>query len=337
MAIIPQEIYDIKGMLDTMLGESKQELDSSLQLEYPCPRCIEKYGMAEAPKHNLSISLMKMKYNCWKCSSEGDSDMMGNLSKLFRLYGNDDMLRSYMSKISSLKSSGLYRLQNDDGKPNESVEEEAVTLPNSFIHFKEGDRNTAMKYLSNRGIGWDIIERYNIGYTLFDNGDRKFSHRVIIPSYDMYGNLNYWVGRNYLQNMKNRMKYMNPKVEKRDIIFNERFIQWDADITLVEGPFDHIVVPNSVPLLGKSLTKRYRLYWELVEKSNANINIMLDADAYESAIEIYKLLNHGDLYNRIRYIPMADNEDPSSIYESYGCRGIVKRLSNAVKFKEFFL
>ena len=100
---------------------------------------------------------------------------------------------------------------------------------------------------------------------------------IIIPSYNALGELNYWVGRDYLPPMRNehskvlngvsqiiphtysRLKYDNPKVEKKNIIFNEEKIQWDADITLVEGPFDHIVVPNSVPLLGKALNKEYKL------------------------------------------------------------------------------
>ncbi len=338
MANIPQDIYDIKGMLDTMLGDSKQELDSSLQLEYPCPRCIEKYGVMEAPKHNLSISLEKMKYNCWKCSSEGDGDMMGNLSKLFRLYGSEDMLSSYLSKVMSLKSSGLYTIHTSDGKPVEAIEEEALKLPNGYIAFEEGGKNdrSALSYLTNRGIDWDIIKRYNIGYTRYCNDTKKNSFRIILPSYDVYGNLNYWVGRDYLPDGK-RVKYMNPKVEKRDIIFNEKLVQWDADITLVEGPFDHIVVPNSIPLLGKSLNNRYKLYWELLERANANINIMLDGDAYDTVVEIYKFLNHGRLYNRIRYIPMEENEDPSSVFQEEGYEGIMKKLLNYKTIEEVYL
>lgn len=338
MANIPQEIYDIKGMLDTMLGESKQELDSSMQLEYPCPRCIEKYGSMEVHKYNLSISLAKMKYHCWKCSSESDGDMMGNLSKLFKLYGGDTMLLAYYSKISSLKSSGLYTIHSSDGDRQEKIEEEVVELPSGYTPLNEGvsPYKSALEYLFNRGIGWDIIKRFNIGYTRYCNDNNRFSFRIILPSYDAYGNLNYWVGRDYLPYGK-RVKYMNPKVEKRDIIFNENMVQWDADITLVEGPFDHIVVPNSIPLLGKSLNRRYKLYWDLMEKANACVNIMLDGDAYDSVLEVYKLLNHGRLYGKIRYVPMGENEDPSSVYQEYGWKGIMKRINECKTINEVYL
>jgi hypothetical protein len=120
-------------------------------------------------------------------------------------------------------------------------------------------------------------------------------------------------------------------------VFNEEKIQWDADITLVEGSFDHIVVPNSIPLLGKALNKDYKLYWDIISKCNANCNIFLDSDAYQSVKEIYKLLNHGNLYGRIRYIPVEEGEDPSSLYEKGGYKKIAEHLANAQQIKEIFL
>jgi DNA primase len=174
-----------------------------------------------------------------------------------------------------------------------------------------------------------------LGYTSFQEEDKKSSYRIIIPSYDAYGELNYWVGRNYLP--LDRIKYDNPKVEKRDIIFNEEKVQWDADITLVEGAFDHIVVPNSIPLLGKALDTDYKLYWELVTRANANINIFLDADAFQTVKQVYKLLNHGRLYDRIRYIPVGGDEDPSSLFEKGGYKAIVEHLRNARQIDEVYL
>ena len=102
-----------------------------------------------------------------------------------------------------------------------------------------------------------------------------------------------------------------------------------ADITLVEGPFDHIVVPNSVPLLGKALNEGYKLYWDLLYKARARVNIFLDADAFQTVRETYSFLNHGSLNGRIRYIPIEGDEDPSSLYQKYGWRGIANKLASA--------
>ena len=168
---------------------------------------------------------------------------------------------------------------------------------------------------------------------------KKYSYRVIIPSYNAIGELNYWVGRDYLpKNPKfERTKYSNPKAEKKEIIFNEERIQWDADITLVEGAFDHIVVPNSIPLLGKALDKDYKLYWDIITKANAKVNIFLDGDAYGTVKEIYKLLNHGRLYDKVRYIPVGEKDDPSSLYQEGGYKKIAEHLANAQQIKEVYL
>ena len=64
---------------------------------------------------------------------------------------------------------------------------------------------------------------------------------------------------------------------------------------------------------------------------------MLDADAYQSVKEIYKLLNHGKLYNKIRYIPIEEGEDPSSLYQKCGYKEIARHLANAQQIKEVYL
>jgi DNA primase len=267
--------------------------------------------------------------------------MHGSIKKLIRAFGNEKLLNEYISVIHSIKDSELYKLHFNEFD-NTIIEKEALKLPSSFKFFEKDKRNnyTALKYLQNRGIGWDIIEKYKLGYTEREEENKKGSFRVIIPSYNALGELNYWVGRDYLpksEKYAQRIKYDNPKVEKKDIIFNEDKIQWDADITLVEGTFDHIVVPNSIPLLGKALNKDYKLYWELINRANGNINVWLDGDAYESVKQIYSLLNHGNLYNKIRYIPTNENDDPSSLYQKGGYKEIARHLTNAQQIKEIYL
>ena len=338
-----QELEKLYNILTVFLGDSKSGYcDGQMQYQFPCPHCIEKYGYQEARKYNLEVSFTKGGvFQCWKCSSEGDDLMHGSIKKLIRAFGNEKLLNEYISVIHSIKDSELYKLHFNEFD-NTIIEKEALKLPSSFKFFEKDKRNnyTALKYLQNRGIGWDIIEKYKLGYTEREEENKKGSFRVIIPSYNAIGELNYWVGRDYLpksEKYAQRIKYDNPKVEKKDIIFNEDKIQWDADITLVEGTFDHIVVPNSIPLLGKALNKDYKLYWELINRANGNINVWLDGDAYESVKQIYSLLNHGNLYNKIRYIPTNENDDPSSLYQKGGYKEIARHLMNAQQIKEIYL
>jgi DNA primase len=214
----------------------------------------------------------------------------------------------------------------------------SLALPDMYIPFEKGKMcpKKPLEYLQERGIGWDIIEKYNIGYTSYNPNHRDISNRIILPSHNADGKINYWTGRDYSGYCKNQ-KYFNPKVERKNIIFDEDKIQWDADITLVEGPFDHIVVPNSIPLLGKSLKNDFYLYQKLVLSANANINIFLDNDAKNDALTVYKLLNQGRLYNKIRYICADSGKDPSDIYRERGKKGIIENLRKATKINEVFL
>lgn len=338
--MIPQEIYKLKNILDSFLGESKRGLDESLQLEYPCPLCVEEHGDKEINKYNLSISLSKQLFNCWKCSSVHD-EMHGSIIKLIKLYGNDSLLKDYKETIISLKESKLYKINYSDSDFNidyNTANKKEVELPKNFHLLKNANPNNkgALKYLFDRGLDWDIINDFKIGYTDYDKTNLQASSRIIIPSYNEFGELNYWTGRDFT-NLSYRQKYYNPVVERKDIIFNEEKVQWDADITLVEGPFDHIVVPNSIPLLGKSLKKNYLLYDKLTQKANGKILIFLDQDAVNDSVEIYKLLNHGRLYNQIRIIQSTENKDPSEIFNLNGRDGIINALRSVKKLDEVFL
>ena len=340
-----QELEKLYNILAVFLGEAKNGFDeNTYQYQFPCPNCVERDGWMEARKYNLEVNLQKQVFKCWKCCSI-DEHMSGSIIKLIRMHGNEKLLQEYKDVIHEIRNSELYKINFTSGDFNidtSVIEREELKLPSSYKPFKKDGKNNwgALKYLQDRGIGWDIIEKFKIGYTEREEENKKGSFRIIIPSYSALGELNYWVGRDYLpksDKFPSRVKYDNPKVEKKNIIFNEEKLQWDADITLVEGPFDHIVVPNSVPLLGKALNKEYKLYWDLITKANANVNIMLDADAFNTVKELYKFLNHGNLYGKVRYIPMEGDEDPSSLYQSGGYKKIVEHLRNAQQIDEVYL
>lgn len=333
-------INKLVKLLIEFLGEPKNEIDSSYQLQFPCPRCIENKGEKEKNKFNLEVNIQKGLFQCWSCCSS-DENMHGSIYKLIKMYGNDNILKEYKDTIYTFRESDLYKLKfnKEDFKiEKEEINDNELTLPSNYHKIKANTKNNlyALNYLFKRNIKWDIIEEFNIGITDYEENNKQLSNRIIIPSYNQYGELNYWTGRDYT-NLDYRQKYFNPKIERKDIIFNEEKISWDSDITLVEGPFDHIVVPNSIPLLGKKISQDYKIYTALNSKCNANINIFLDGDAFETVKEIYSLLNHGRLYNKIRYIPVSKDLDPSEIYQKYGKKGIIEHLKKASKLSEIIL
>lgn len=338
--MIPQEIYNLKNLLVQCLGESKKELDESYQLQFACPRCIENKGDGEKRKFNLEVNLKKGVFNCWSCG-QFDEEMHGSILKLFKLYGNESIIKEYKDTVKSLQQSKLYQISFENGDFNIDftiVENNSVNLPNNFTAFNKDKKNNykALDYLLKRGITWDIINKYKIGYTKYDENFKQLSSRIIIPSFNKFGELNYWTGRDFT-NLPKRQKYYNPIIERKNLIFNEEYVEWDADITLVEGPFDHIVVPNSIPLLGKVLKTDFKLYQYIITKANANVNIWLDSDAFEDIKKIYQLLNHDRLYGKIKFIPTPEGEDPSSVFQKFSKKGVIECLKNAKQIEEIYL
>ena len=320
--------------MSSFLGTPKNDITDAGQLQFPCPRCIADKGSKETHKFNLEVNIYKG-FQCWSCCSM-DDEMRGSVSKLIKMYGNEAIMHEYRQLITEMRNEPLYELHFKD--TTEPLLKKETQLPSNFrpLSLKKYSPPKVLEYLKKRGISWDIIEQFGLGYTAYDANNKQVSSRIIIPSYNQFGELNYWTGRDYT-NIPNRQKYFNPKAERKDLIFNEDKVQWDANITLVEGPFDHLVVPNSIPLLGKVLTPDFKIYQSLMEKANANINIFLDGDAYDNVIKLYKTLNQGRLKNKIRYIPVGETFDPSELYALGGRKAILNHLANAQTLSEFTL
>ena len=141
------------------------------------------------------------------------------------------------------------------------------------------------------------------------------------------------MGRSY--DKYSKLKYKNPEVSKMEIIFNEGKINWDSNIYLVEGVFDHMALPNSIPMLGKVLNDV--LFKKLIDKAAAKVIIVLDYDAKKDAIKLYKRLNSARLRNRVLIVDMPEGFDIADVYQKLGKKGVIKLLTTARKIKESLL
>lgn len=300
------------NILESFLGPNRKHNEETGQLSVDCPACSYEKGMPEGDgKGNLEINYHKNVFRCWSCYDT--NKMHGSIIKLLKKYGNPKIIRDY-----------LLLKPDADVINNKEQTEIIVTLPEGFKRLsdcteKDYKSNQAKKYLYERGITDEIINTYNIGYTITG----KFFNRIIIPSYDSNNKLNYFIAR-WFSKEYTKIKYLNPEAEKKEIIFNENKINLDATIYLVEGVFDHVVTPNSIPLLGKFIPNN--LIEVLHDRAMGYIVILLDSDAYQDAINLYKQLNFGDLRGRIKLVKPPDGHDPSSIYQQLGSKGIVKLL-----------
>lgn len=320
-------------IVSSLAGESKQGgyMRDLSQYQFCCPWCAAENGGSPDGKYNLEVNFSLGKYHCWKCESKG------KISGLIKRWGTRTQLGDYYSEIKSIRESKQYDLKSFEDSQIEEKDESLLFLPKGFrkMDLKSCPNNRAKNYLLNRGFTQKMVDRFNIGYTGYREDDKSMSNRIIIPSYNENGFLEYWVGRDFTGNPK-RVKYKNAKADRKTIVFQQSLVIWDADIILVEGAIDCLYYPNSIALMGKVLTGDSELFRQLYERSNANITICLDADTDISETKrIYSLLNRGRLRGKVWYIRMTDDKDFGDAYASGGKQRIVELLKDRKQFSDF--
>lgn len=286
-----EDVDVLVDIFKDILGKPRHHYKSKSQISFDCPVCSEEKGLPNGDgKGNLEINYLKHVYKCWACTDTNGTH--GPLGKLIDIYG-------------SKKHKRLYNLIRPDEYVSEKSEKTQLLLPEGFVRFKDSNpilihHKEAYRYLVSRGVTDNMIDKFNIGYTI--TGD--FAYRIIVPSYDIDGNLNYFIGRTWL---KNKIKYKNPSVSKDEIIFNEKSIDWDKPIYLVEGVFDGFFLDNSLVMLGKKMSNL--ILTTLYTKAKNNIVICTDGDAWNDGLRIYNELNGGLLYNRVKIVKLPKDKD----------------------------
>jgi DNA primase len=286
--------YDlVKDLLDNFLGEPQRYDETIGQVTYDCPVCsydIKSLSKGDG-KGNLEISIEKNVYHCWACGETHDT--IGHLGKLIDKYG-------------SKNDKKIYKLIRPDKFEKKEREYKTLELPKEYkkfedIHPLHLPRKEALNYLKKRGITQEIIDKFQIGICI----DGEYGGRIIVPSFNKKGDLNFFVSRSW--NPKSRLKYKNPEAPKDFLIFNESLIDWKKDIYIVEGVFDSFFLENSIALLGKFINDN--LWEKLYDKAKKDIIICLDGDAFDDAKKLYDKLNGGALYNRIKLVKLPKDKD----------------------------
>jgi len=289
------EVEVLVELLSDVLGNVHQHYESKFQISFDCPSCADEKGLDHGDgKGNLEINYDRHVFKCWACSET--SGMHGPLGKLIDKYGTK-------------KQKKLYNLIKPEGLKVEEKKKPKLHLPEGYTTFEDSNPRfiphiEAYKYLQSRGITDEMISRYKIGYTVTGS----FAYRIIVPSFNTEGVLNYFIARSWVPK---KMKYKNPTAEKDQIIFNEGLIDWNKDIYLCEGVFDSFFLENSLVMLGKKVSDL--IFSTLYEKANANIIICLDGDAWDDALKLYHTLNGGRLYNKIKIIKPPKDSDVADL------------------------
>jgi len=238
---------------------------TSGEMLFKCPKC-------DHEKLKLSINVEKNAFKCWVCGFSGNK-----ISRLISKYAPEEY--AAWSNIAEELDLSQYEFifQEEAEEPDQ-----LVTLPNEFKTLtgpKTGEKKKALDYLYSRDISDLDILKWKIGYCDFG----EYAGRVVIPSFNSKGKLNYFIARAYNEDW---MKYKNPRASK-NIVFNDLNVDWEDDIIIVEGVFDAIRHKNCVPILGSSLRENHKLFQKIC-RNKTEVFISLDEDAKSKELYIAK-------------------------------------------------
>ena len=277
-----------------------------------CPSC-------KHSKRKLSININKNKFKCWVCDLKGN-----DISHLLKKFSTNSLYNQWKELAGEINLAEIKEI-NQERYEKVELPAEYKNLDNK-IKYKSPKRIQALKYLmKERGLEEKDIWRWQIGFC----EEGKYSDRLIIPSFDKEGSINYFVARAF-----NRIPwppYDNPKAKKNEIIFNELYIDYDDDLILVEGVFDAIKAGyNAIPLLGSTLPEDSKLFNEIV-KNNSTVYLGLDKDAKDKQFKIERLLS---LYGIETYkIPLGKFSDIGEMNKRQFslAKNNAKRIKNSMR------
>ena len=230
-----------------------------------CPACCKD----NPSKKKLIIRIKDGTHHCWVCDLKGKT------------------LKYTLKKFHPQKFREYQRLYGEFA--TNVVEEETIIerpqVPPGFAllaqnyNSRDPDLRDTISYVKKRGLTLKDFWRFKLGSCR----SGRFKRRLIIPSFESSGELNYYVARSIDGKYP---KYINAKYPKRDLIFNEININWKKPITLVEGPFDLFKAgENATCILGSSLNEKYVLFQKIIQ-NRSPVFLALDPDAMLKTMKI---------------------------------------------------
>jgi hypothetical protein len=278
--------------LEKIFGPGKLFTNSkgSKNLCVVCPNCVKQNkNSAINGQRKLAIEINNEKNHCWVCDKR---------------YKTVFPWIVFQRRLNLQKEyEELFERELETKKEEEQY---SISLPNDFmligqnLESKNFLVDRAANYLFSRGMSIKDLWRYKCGIS----DEYEYRDRIIIPSFTIDGNLNYFLARAIYSS---DMKYVNCGYDKNEIVFNEFYVDWNKELILVEGPMDLLnIEENATCLLGSSLSRESRIF-NFIIQNKTPVVLCLDLDAVEKQRKIAELLYSYDIPTKIIKI---DRKDP---------------------------
>lgn len=315
-------------------------------------------SMHVSPKLNI--------FKCFVCNTGG------NVFTFVQKHENVSFMEAV--KIVASKSGIAFNHEiNNQSTSKYKKEFDIMDLSLKFFqnNLASSDGIDAKKYLISRGIDDAIIKDFKIGLSLSNNKlkeffDNKkisletafdigllnksgidyfdvFQNRIMIPIYDMQGNLAGYTARAYLKDEKS--KYINSKetiiYKKSNILFNyynaKDIARLEKQIVVVEGNMDAITmcvygIKNVIALMGVVISKNQI---DALKKLNSKIILMLDND---NAGKSATLSVGKDLYDAgldVNVVRLTGAKDPDEYIRKFGVDALKENINHPKKYLDF--
>lgn len=244
-------------------------------------------------------------YRCFKC------DSAGSIRSLFRhlgipVAGSVLSMEQMAERIAKIKASRAF---HRDAMPKKL---EKTALPMEYIELEPGNKmgwlvKQALIWLNRRGIHWDQIQKWQIGYCPFGH----HAQHLILPVFDESGGVATFQSRRFIGTTTPKSK--NPKAKlnemsKADVMYGEHRVEKGDNLVLVEGPFDVLYLERMFARLKMKRFKPLAILGHQISSVQAqtlhrfeprSVWVIMDADAVKDGRKIGTKLARivdGDVY-----------------------------------------
>jgi len=259
-----RSVSDSIAFYESVFGRGRISANG-INFDVRCPICAP----SDPSKKKLSIRTDTSANHCWVCGFKSRS-----IAPLIRKYGTQ-------SQLSAFKE--LFGLNDQASQlvTGEREDERRAVLPPDFqlltvAPVSDPDVKAAWRYLVGRGLTEKDAWYFKFGLS----NEPRWKRRILMPSFDSSGNLNYFTARAIDKDRK--PKYDNPDVDKNPVVFNDINLVWTKQVVLVEGPFDLVKCPeNTTALLGSELDERHEIFNKILI-NNTPVALALDGDMWDT-------------------------------------------------------
>ena len=315
---------------------------------------------------SFTINDAKGFYHCFGCGSHGD--VIKFISEKCRLSYKDAAI-----KLAETNNITIPKMSSAESKQYEETEDLYKIMDVALSYFINQLNKESIYYLNNRNITQDLIEKFEIGFSGYnqlhhyfdkhniplllsakagltgksDDGSiyEVFRNRIIFPIRNIYNKVVGFGGRSIGDKMP---KYLNspegPLFQKKKILYGENIAASASyktnNIIVVEGYLDVISMhkmgfSQTVASLGTAITRDH-----LTKLFNIIDEVIICMDGDRAGIEASTkaIMNALDLLspnNIISFIMLPNDQDPDLIAQKDGAAKIMEKLlANRVSLSE---